>query len=38
MKSKIVEYADNTRIPCICEVRTANMIRICDRDNSRRAK
>ena len=26
MKPKIVEYADDTRIPCICEVRTANMI------------
>ena len=26
MKPKIVEYADDTRIPCICQVRTANMI------------
>lgn len=25
-KPKIVEYADDTRIPCICQVRTANMI------------
>ena len=26
MKPKIVEYTDDTRIPCICQVRTANMI------------
>lgn len=26
MKPKIVEYADDIRIPCICQVRTANMI------------
>ena len=26
MKPKIIEYADDTRIPCICQVRTANMI------------
>lgn len=26
MKPKIVKYTDDTRIPCICQVRTANMI------------
>ena len=26
MKPKIVKHAGNTRIPCICQVRTANMI------------